>query len=335
MVIMTKNEASKLRIVFMGTPDFAVGSLRALVERDYNVVGVVTVADKPAGRGRQLRTSAVKDYTLSINQEREPQGQITLLQPDRLRSEEFIESLRAINADIFIVVAFRMLPEIVWAMPKLGTFNLHGSLLPDYRGAAPINWAIINGDTKTGVTTFFLNHEIDCGAIIDSRECEINQNDNVETLHDKLMELGATLVVDTVEQIAQGNIETTNQNNIAQNNLRPAPKLFKETMELVVGSESRAKELYNKVRGLSPYPAAWCVISSAQGLDGAIKESITAKVFRCQYEIVDHGLPCGQWQTDSKSYLRVSASDGWLYIEELQPQNKKRMAILDFLRGWR
>ncbi len=331
---MSVKEVSKLRIVFMGTPDFAVGSLRALVEGGYSVVGVVTTADKLAGRGRQLRTSAVKDYTLSVNESRAADKQIALLQPEKLRSEEFLAELRALEADLFIVVAFRMLPEVVWSMPKYGSFNLHGSLLPNYRGAAPINWAIINGETKTGVTTFFLNHEIDCGAIIDSRECEISLEDDVESVHDRLMEIGAGLVVDTVEKISLGGF-TPRIQDLSSVDAKAAPKLFKETMELTFNEGTSSMELYNKVRGLSPYPAAWCTIKGAKLTDGTIKEDLTAKIFRTHIELEAHGESVGLWQSDSKSYLRVSTADGWLYIDELQPQNKKRMAVGDFLRGWR
>ncbi len=311
----------------MGTPDFAVGILQKLIETNHNVVGVVTVPDKPAGRGRQLRTSAVKDYVMSLDSP----TPIKLMQPEKLRSEEFHAELKELNADLFIVVAFRMLPEVVWAMPRLGTFNLHGSLLPDYRGAAPINWVIMNGDTKTGVTTFLLNHEIDCGKILAKQECEIAPDDNVEIVHDNLRAIGADLVVETVSQIAEGTAQPIYQ-NVQENtqNVRPAPKLFKEMMELTFSETTTVQELHNKVRGLSPYPAAWAVISPEN------KEAVTSKIFRSHIEPSDNiAIEVGTWQTDGKSYIRVAALGGWLYIDELQPQNKKRMAAVDFLRGWR
>lgn len=352
-----------LRIVFMGTPEFAVGILQALVESEHNVVGVVTTVDKPAGRGRQLRTSAVKDYVLGLdcstpcgegvscgegekNSEKNGSAEncsdevssatsspvyagIKLMQPEKLRDEAFLGELRELEADLFIVVAFRMLPEVVWAMPKLGTFNLHASLLPDYRGAAPINWAIMNGDTRSGVTTFMLNHEIDCGGILMQRECAINPSDNVEDLYNRLMQIGEGLVIETVEGLAKGEIKPMVQNENAEV-MRPAPKLFKDIMELVFDAETSVLTLHNKVRGLSPYPAAWVVVRAEN------KAEITAKIFRTHTEIEEVASELvGVWQTDGGGYLRLGLKDGWLYIDELQPQNKKRMPIVDFLRGWR
>lgn len=323
----------------MGTPEFAVGVLRALVESEHNVVGVVTTADKPAGRGRQLRCSAVKDYVLSLDSptvsenlgegsESTERSAIKLLQPDKLRDEGFISELRSLEADLFIVVAFRMLPEIVWAMPQMGTFNLHASLLPDYRGAAPINWAIMNGDKRTGVSTFMLNHEIDCGGILAQKECDILASDNVEDLYNRLMTLGEGLVLETVAGLASGELSPKTQREDIS--MRPAPKLFKETMQLVYDTETIIETLHNKIRGLSPYPAAWANIS----VEG--KNEITAKIFLTHIERGEvKAEQQGVWQCDGSTYLRLALKDGWLYIDEMQPQNKKRVKTVDFLRGWR
>lgn len=326
----------------MGTPGFAVGALSALVDGGYNVVGVVTTPDRQSGRGRQFTKCAVAQYVEKCNEQ--SQKQITLLQPEKLRDQQFIGSLSALNAELFIVVAFRMLPQVVWAMPKLGTFNLHASLLPNYRGAAPINWAIMNGETKTGVTTFFLNEKIDCGAVIDQVEVDILPTDNAETLHDKLLEVGSALILDSVDRIARGGLKLVAQPQ-SEAEGRAAPKIFKEHCELTFNCS--ATEAHNKVRGLSPYPAAWCEISNAQMPQGTSKESVTAKIFITHTELdieIDSAnsplsdsieVAVAEWQTDSKTYLRVRTTDGWLYIDELQPQNKKRMATIDFLRGWR
>ncbi len=313
----------KLKIVFMGTPGFAVGVLESLVGAGCDVVGVVTAPDRPAGRGRQLMQSAVKDYVVGCS----ALSGALIMQPEKLREEGFLEELRGLGADLFIVVAFRMLPEVVWAMPRCGTFNLHASLLPDYRGAAPINWAIMNGEVRTGVTTFFLNDKIDCGEVILQRECDILPVDNVGTLHDKLMEIGSGLVVETVGAIANGSVQTRAQalHEIAE---KSAPKLFKPMMELVVEEGTDVLVLHNKVRGLSPYPAAWTVVRCGG------RSEVTAKVFVTHVEYCDSAL-CGEWQTDGSTYLRVGAIGGWLYVDELQPQNKKRMSVVDFLRGWR
>lgn len=243
-------EKKDLRIVYMGTPDFAVEPLRKLVEGGYNIVGCITMPDKPAGRGHKIQFSPVKEYALGQN--------IPLLQPEKLKDESFQAELKAWNADLQIVVAFRMLPESVWNMPRLGTFNLHASLLPQYRGAAPINWAVINGEKETGITTFFLTHDIDTGNIIMQEKVTIEESDNVGIVHDKLMYLGADLVVKTVDQIIAGEIKTTQQSELYGNEseLKPAPKIFKETCKIDFSQE--AKTIYNFVRGLSPYPAAWC-----------------------------------------------------------------------------
>ncbi|MFI3298369.1 MAG: methionyl-tRNA formyltransferase [Rikenellaceae bacterium] len=320
-----------LRIIFMGTPLFASSILEELVERQYNVVGVVTVPDKPAGRGMQLRCSAVKEYVQSLNAK--SICQIPLLQPEKLRSEEFIGQLKSLNADLFIVVAFRMLPEVVWAMPELGTFNLHASLLPQYRGAAPINWAIINGETKSGVTTFFLNEKIDCGSIILQRECAIGQNDTAGDLHDNLLNLARALVPETVEVIARGDFSSKPQSNIDEASLTPAPKIFKEDMQLHF--DTTPEDVFNKVRGLSPFPSSWCQVDTVSMTDGTERKGFKAKVFNVSTEICEPDLQSGVWESDAKTYLRVSTNGGWVYLNELQPDNKKRMKIVDFLRGWR
>ncbi len=318
----------------MGTPDFAVGSLRALVDGGYNIVGVVTAPDKPAGRGQLLRSSAVKNYTEQLNDLTDTIS-IPILQPEKLRDEVFLSELRNLKADLMIVVAFRMLPEVVWAMPPLGTFNLHASLLPNYRGAAPINWAIINGEKKSGVTTFLLNQEIDCGAIIAQKECEIFPMDSAQDLHDRLMNIGATLVCSTVDMLASGDLLTKAQGDVCSLDIKPAPKLYKEDMELIFDDETKVEDLRNKIRGLSPYPAAWCKINSPKLPDGTLKSDITAKIFTAHSQCEVHGECVGLWQSDLKTYIRVALCDGWLYIDELQPQNKKRMRVADFLRGWR
>ncbi len=334
--------ARDLRIVFMGTPQFASEVLEELCAQNYNIVGVVTAPDRPAGRGREMKCSAVKDSVLKIN---ELTGvNIPILQPEKLRNEEFISELEALQADLFIVVAFRMLPKIVWQMPRLGTFNLHASLLPEYRGAAPINWAIINGETKTGVTTFFLNEEIDCGSVILQHECDIQPSDNVGVLHDKLLAIGKNLVVDTVEVIASENYELRPQSDARIDELKAAPKLFKGDMELDFSGKCEAEHLHNKVRGLSPYPAAWGIISGRGVVEGIDKEDVRAKVYVTHTESIDSdttGLCTstqGQeqlWYSDGKTFLRLKTRTKWLYIDELQPENKKRMSIADFLRGWR
>lgn len=322
-----------LKIVFMGTPDFAAHILQRLVDGRYNIAAVVTVPDRPAGRGRQLTPSAVKNCVTKVNEVRASHGEspIALLQPEKLRSEDFLTELRAIDADLFIVVAFRMLPEVVWSMPRRGTFNLHASLLPHYRGAAPINHAIINGETKTGVTTFFLNDRIDCGEIIERVEVDILDDDNAGTLHDKLMIAGADLVLHTVDRIAQGGLQTIAQSD-NENPAKAAPKIFKDFCEL--NFEDSVENLHNKVRGLSPYPAAWCEIQGVE-VDGMVKEAVVAKIFATHYSVDDQKITTGTWKCDAKSYLAVRGLDGWLYIDQLQPQSKKPMAIADFLRGWR
>lgn len=312
-------EAKDLRIVFMGTPEFASTSLRRLVEEGYNIVAVVTTPDKPAGRGQKMHFSDVKVTAEELG--------LPILQPEKLRDEEFLSALRELQADLGIVIAFRMLPEVVWAMPRLGTFNLHASLLPQYRGAAPINWAIINGETRTGVTTFLLNHEIDKGAIIEQEAVDILPEDNIGTLYDKLMTVGAQLVVSTVERLASGNYKTIEQMHIDESTLKPAPKIFKEDGR--VDWRRTGVDIVNLVRGLSPYPAAWTPIFK----DGV--EVGSAKLFNVRFEADEKVAVAGEVVTDGKSYLGVRCADGVVYIDELQMAGKRRMATKELLLGWR
>ncbi len=312
-----------LRIVYMGTPDFAVGSLRALVEGGYNVVGVVTMPDKPVGRhGSVLQASAVKTYALSVG--------LPVLQPEKLRDEAFLDELRALRADLQIVVAFRMLPEVVWAMPRLGTFNLHASLLPQYRGAAPINWAIINGDTETGVTTFFLSHEIDTGKIIRQRRLPIAETDDAEKVHDALMVMGAELVRETVDLILEGKAEATPQEKLMDETteLRPAPKIFKDTCR--IDWHQPAKAVYDFVRGLSPYPAAWTEPVSRDG-----SSRLSLKVYATEWRTAAHSHDAGTILSDGRSYIDVAAADGFVRLLSLQAAGKKRMSVKDFLNGFK
>lgn len=310
-----------LRIVYMGTPEFAVESLKRLVEGGYNIVGVITMPDKPMGRhGSVLQPSPVKQYAVS-------QG-LKVLQPEKLKNEEFVAELRNLNADLQIVVAFRMLPEVVWSMPRLGTFNLHASLLPQYRGAAPINWAVINGDTETGITTFFLKHEIDTGEIIDQVRVPIADTDNVEVVYERLMRLGGGLVLKTVDAILEGSVKTIPQEELAQvGELRPAPKIFKETCRIdwIIG----VKRIYDFVRGLSPYPAAWTELYQ-EGTD-----PVMLKIFETEKLFCEHSLAPGTIVTDCKTYFKIASSDGYVNVLSLQLAGKKRMEINDFLRGYR
>lgn len=314
----------ELRIVYMGTPDFAVEPLRCLVEGGYNIVGVITMPDKPAGRGHKLQYSPVKQYALEHN--------LNLLQPERLKDEAFVETLRALHADLQIVVAFRMLPEVVWAMPRLGTFNLHASLLPQYRGAAPINWAVINGDTETGITTFFLKHEIDTGEVIQQVRVPIADTDNVGIVHDKLMLLGGQLVTETVDAILNGTVKCIPQEEMAvTGELRPAPKIFKETCR--IDWNRPVKSLYDFIRGLSPYPAAWSELVRPDGT------SVVVKIFESEkLPVSGETMPPvapGTIRTDGKTYLHVAASDGWLSLKSLQLPGKKRLSVDELLRGYK
>lgn len=306
----------------MGTPEFAVESLRCLVEGGYNVVGVVTMPDKPMGRhGSVLQASPVKQYA-------ESKG-LKVLQPVRLKDEGFVEELRSLRADLQIVVAFRMLPEVVWSMPPLGTFNLHASLLPQYRGAAPINWAVINGDTETGITTFFLQHEIDTGQIIQQVRVPIADTDNVGIVHDKLMMLGGQLVVETVDNILSGTVKAIPQEQFMKENeeLRPAPKIFKDTCRM--DWSKPLKQVYDFVRGLSPYPAAWTELVQPDG------HRLVLKIYEAVKVPAMHALPHGSVHTDGKTFFHVAVEGGYLSLLTLQLAGKKRMGVADFLRGYR
>mgnify|MGYP001001363928 CR=1 FL=1 len=314
-------EKKDLRIVFMGTPDFAVESLRILVDNGYNVVGVITMPDKPSGRGHKIQYSAVKKYALENN--------LPLLQPEKLKDETFLQDLKAWNADLQIVVAFRMLPEIVWDMPRLGTFNLHGSLLPQYRGAAPINWAIINGEKETGVTTFFLTHEIDTGKVILREKVRIGQNDNAGKIHDELMHIGADLVRKTVDLILDDKVDAVAQEQlfVDESELKSAPKIFKETCRVDWSKE--VGEVHNLIRGLSPYPAAWTELYC----DG--KEVQSVKIYASSIVAVDVELSLGSIKTDNKTYLHIACRGGYISINEIQFPGKKAMKIDELLRGYK
>ncbi|MBR0036746.1 MAG: methionyl-tRNA formyltransferase [Bacteroidales bacterium] len=321
-----------LRIVYMGTPDFAVPTLDALVQGGYNVVGVITMPDKPAGRGHKLQFSPVKEYALA--------HQLPLLQPEKLKNEEFLAALKAWRADLQIVVAFRMLPEVVWNMPRCGTFNLHAALLPQYRGAAPINWAVMNGDTKTGATTFFLDHDIDTGRIILKEEMDIAPDENVGSVHDRLMELGKGLVCRTVDLVlaADGDIQqipTIDQQTLMSDlvkatgiaELRPAPKIFKETCRIDWSATSR--HIYNQVRGLSPYPAAWTELTLSSG-----EVLSPVKIYKVS-ELNNNRLKPAEMETDGKSYIHIGCADGAIALEELQLPGKKRMDVKSLLNGFK
>lgn len=309
-----------MRIVFMGTPDFAVESLKVLVDGGYDVVGVVTMPDKPAGRGHKIQYSPVKQYALEKN--------IRVLQPERLKDDAFLKDLKDLKADLQIVVAFRMLPEIVWNMPPKGTFNLHASLLPQYRGAAPINWAIIRGEKETGATTFFLTHEIDTGKIILQERIAILPDDNAGTVHDKLMLMGAQMVKKTVDLIVSGKADAIDQaefiNTVGE--LKSAPKIFKDTCRMDYALS--VDEMYDFVRGLSPYPAAWSEIR----LPGQ-EESVVLKVYETQKEFATHSEQPGTLLTDGKTYLKIALKDGYICLKNIQAPGKKRMDAGDYLRG--
>lgn len=308
-------EKKDLRIVFFGTPEFAVESLDALIDNNFNIVGVVTMPDKAAGRGHKLYESDVKRYAVAKG--------LQVMQPEKLKSSDFLEQLRECHADLFIVIAFRMLPREVWQMPRLGTFNLHASLLPRYRGAAPINRAVMNGDTETGVTTFFLKHEIDTGEIIMQRKIDILPEDNVGDVHDKLMHLGAGMVVDTVNAIIEGNLTTQPQ---PEGEFIPAPKIFKEDCR--IDWNRTAEEIHNHVRGLSPYPAAWTVIEDESG------KILECKIFSSRLtEESCKGNANGSLRVDGDR-LYVATTDCWIEIVSLQPAGKKRMDTASFLRGY-
>lgn len=311
---------SDLKIIFMGTPGFAVAQLEKILENGYNVVAVVTAPDKPAGRGMALTGSEVKKYAIA--------KEIPVIQPLSLKSEDFLETLKSYQADLFIVVAFRMLPKVVWSMPALGTFNLHASLLPDYRGAAPINHAVINGETTTGVTTFMLDEEIDTGELLNRKECTIEPDDDFGSLHDKLMKIGGEMIIKTIEDIIQGRTEPILQSSVEaqMGDIHTAPKLNKENCRINWNLPSF--RVHNLVRGLSPYPAAHTVIS------GKGRE-IPVKIFRTSYSDQPHVLNQGTIISDGKQELKVACSKGFISILELQVAGKKRMTIKEFLTGFR
>jgi methionyl-tRNA formyltransferase len=307
-------------IIFMGTPEFAVASLNALVDAGYNIVGVVTAPDKPAGRGMKLQESAVKKYAIEKG--------LRILQPEKLKNPQFLEELKSLNADLQIVVAFRMLPEVVWDMPPMGTINVHGSLLPQYRGAAPINWAIINGEKETGVTTFKLKHEIDTGDILLQERIPIDENETAGELHDKMKEVGAQLLVKTVEGLMNGVLKETPQQNIEhqtlniEHSLKHAPKIFTETCK--IDWNKPAEEVHNLIRGLSPFPGAFSYLNGK-----------TLKIYRSEK---DHRQPSsepGTFETDKKTFLKFACTDGFINVKELQLEGKKKMMLEDFLRGYR
>lgn len=300
-----------MKIIFFGTPDFAVASLEKIIENDFEVLAVVTAPDRPAGRGLKLQQSAVKQYA--------DKAGLPTLQPEKLRNPEFIEALKNYNADLFVIIAFRMLPEMVWNMPPLGSINLHGSLLPLYRGAAPINWAVINGEKKTGVTTFFLQHKIDTGSLILRDEVEIDEEDTAGTVYSKLMHVGADLMVKTLETIKNKTYTLEEQDLEAET--KHAPKIFKEDCE--VDWNKTIEENYNFIRGLSPYPTAWTKLGD-----------LTLKIFWAEKETDTSKSTAGSINTDNKTYLKVACSNGWLSLKDIQLQGKKRMKIDDFLRGF-
>lgn len=300
-----------LRIVFMGTPEFACAGLEILIQNNYNIVGVITAPDRKSGRGQKITPSPVKEVALKHG--------LHIMQPTNLKSPEFIDELKSLKANLQIVVAFRMLPEMVWNMPEIGTFNLHASLLPQYRGAAPINWAVINGETKTGVSTFFLKHEIDTGDLLFQKEEEIKEKDNVGTLYERLMHIGADLILKTTQKIEIGDFTTTPQ--VFSDQLKAAPKIFKNTCQ--IDWSKPAVEIHNLVRGLSPYPVAWT----------ELKEK-SCKIYKSVLTDTPSNGDIGSFDTDGKTYLHFNTADKQLKIEELQLQGKKRMLVTDFLRGF-
>ncbi|WP_010178314.1 methionyl-tRNA formyltransferase [Aquimarina agarilytica] len=303
----------KLKIVFMGTPDFAVATLKSLVENEYNVVGVITAPDRPAGRGQKLRASAVKTYADSVN--------LPILQPTNLKAESFLEALKALEADLQIIVAFRMLPKVVWAMPRLGTFNLHASLLPEYRGAAPINWAVINGETVTGNTTFFIDEKIDTGNVILQQQIPISNTDNAGALHDRLMLRGAQLVLQTVDLIEKGEVQTTAQ---PEKEPKTAYKLTKENTKIDWSLDG--KIIYNLVRGLSPYPSAWCYLN-----DKNKKQQV--KILNVSFEKELHNETVGALKIVDKK-ICIFVKDGCIYVNKMQLPGKKAMEVKDLLNGY-
>jgi methionyl-tRNA formyltransferase len=303
----------KLRIIFMGTPEFAVGILDTIIKNNYNVVGVITAADKPAGRGQKIKYSAVKEYALANN--------LNLLQPSNLKDENFIEELKSLQANLQVVVAFRMLPKVVWEMPSLGTFNLHASLLPNYRGAAPINWAIINGETKTGVTTFFIDDKIDTGEMIINAETAIDPEENAGQLHDRLMQLGSETVIETLQLIENKNVTTTIQ--VESPEIKTAYKLNKENCK--IDWKKSAKEIIDLIRGLSPYPASWCFISDKG-------EEWSVKIYEAKLVVENHDYEIGQLVCTKKE-MKIAVENGFIQVESLQFPGKKKMKSFELLNG--
>ncbi len=304
-----------IRIIFMGTPDFAVATLKALIDHKFNVVGVITAPDRPSGRGRKLNQSAVKKYAL--------EQQLTILQPTNLKDESFLDKLKKLNANLQIVVAFRMLPKIVWQLPTLGTFNLHASLLPNYRGAAPIHWAVINGETKSGVSTFFIDEKIDTGKIILQEETTIGDNDTTGDLHDKLMDIGSQLVIKTVELIQRGKVKTTVQ-TVTENSTHKAPKIFKETCK--IDWQQSLNSIYNKIRGLNPYPGSWSVLNN----NGVAFE---VKIYTIRKVKENHHYKIGK-VICTKKELKVAVKKGYILIDEIQLPNKRKMRVNALLNGY-
>ncbi len=307
----------KPSIIFLGTPEFAVPSLEILIKNDYNILAVVTVADKPAGRGQKIITSPVKQCA--------DRHGLKVLQPSNLKDEKFLEELENLKADLQIVVAFRMLPEAVWKMPTLGTFNLHGSLLPQYRGAAPINWAVINGENKTGVTTFFLKHEIDTGNIILQKEVNLSTEDTAGTLHDRMMEIGSELVLETVKLIENKKARTTEQSQLMADKIKSAPKLNRANTSFSL--DFSADQARNFIRGLSPFPTAHTEIYNSNGI------GFSVKIFSAEAYDVPHSFGRGKIETDNKNYLRIYLKSGYLHVTELQVSGRTKMKIKDFLNG--
>lgn len=308
-------DAKKRRVVFMGTPEFAVSALESVLNAGYEVVGVVTVPDRQSGRGLKVCHSAVKEYAMAHN--------LHLMQPEKLRDEKFLEELKSLDADVFVVVAFRMLPEVVWSMPRMGTFNLHASLLPQYRGAAPINWAIINGEKKSGVTTFLLNDKIDEGKILMQRQIAIDDDETAGTLHDKLAEAGAELTVRTLDALFDGSIEARSQEQPER--MMPAPKIFKS--DCAIDWHKGKNEIRNFVRGLCPYPSATTTMLNERG------DEISLKIFEVSTE-EGGGGNVGEIITDQKSHIKISVNDGFVSIISLQMSGKKRLSVNEFLRGY-
>lgn len=301
-----------LRIVFMGTPEFAVASLDALVQAGYQIVGVVTAPDKPAGRGMKLTESAIKKYAVEKN--------LPILQPEKLKNEIFIQELKKLNADIQVVVAFRMLPEIVWNMPPMGTINVHGSLLPQYRGAAPINWAVMNGEKETGVTTFKLKQEIDTGNILLQKSFAIEEDETAGEVHDRMKVIGAALLVETIKGIANGSLKETEQKN--SDTLKHAPKIFTETCK--IDWSKSVNEIHNLIRGLSPFPGAFSFLHNKM-----------LKIYKSKKEKINHSVTIGEVLSDGKTFLKFSCKDGFIHATEIQLEGKKKMLVEDFLRGYK